>query len=74
MSQLRLAYVNLRLVSNNSKKNATRSKSSSTVPQNSPASSQLSLFAQKAEVLHMRRPHAAAVIEKLIDDLLAQIA
>lgn len=69
MSQLRLAYVNCKLVS----KNWKRTKRSSDISARSFEKS-LPPLARKAIRLHKLKPRAAAVIEKLIDDVLSQIA
>lgn len=66
MTQLRIASVNLRVVSRRTKLSSdtyTKSRVSSLPP-----------LAQKAARLHAINPGAAAVIEKLVDDLLSQIA
>jgi hypothetical protein len=66
MSQLRLAYVNCSIVPN---RNATSIRRSSPEPANSPASSQTS-FGRKADRLQALKPHAAAVLEGIVDELI----
>lgn len=67
MSQLRLAYVNLKVVSPSTK---PRSQRSAALPVTSPDSPPL---VRKAAELHARNQRAAGVIESLIDDMLAEI-
>ncbi len=65
MSQLRLAFVNWKLESNSSKRMKPSSgKSVLTSPASLPS------LAKKALQLQHTKPGAAAVIEKLIDDVL----
>lgn len=66
MSQLKLAYVNLKIVSRRTKPSFDASANLSQ------SSSPLSAIATKAHSLHAKAPGAAAVIEGLIDDLLWQ--
>lgn len=66
MTQLRLASVNLKIVSR-------RTKPSFEEPEHSPQKL-LPSVGLKAVKLHALRPGAAAVIEELIDELLAEIA
>jgi len=66
MSQLKLAYVNLKVVSPRIKPSFEGSVN------RSPSSSPLSAIATKAQRLHEKSPGGAAVIESLIDDLLWQ--
>lgn len=65
MTQLRLASVNLKIVARNTRKCSEK-------PRTSPAnySLDLSAFAQKAERLQALSPDAAAVIERLVEDVL----
>ncbi len=71
MSQLRLAYVNCSLVSTRPNRNEMLTKASSTTPPNSSLDS-LPSFVKKAARLLKLKPHAAAVIERLVDDLLVE--
>ncbi len=66
MPQLKLAYVNLKIVSPLTKPSSDGS------ARRSPNSSPLSAIATKAQRLHEKSPGGAAVIESLIDDLLWQ--
>lgn len=71
MSQLKLAYVNCSIVQRRPNKSAMPTRASSTtLPTLSLAS--LPSFAVKAARLHQIKPHAAAVIERLVDDLLVE--
>jgi hypothetical protein len=65
MSQLRL------VVSQNSNPNSPLSKLDGVTCRMLPARSSESLFLTKARQLEAARPHAAAFIERLLDDLLA---
>lgn len=68
MSQLRLAYVNLKVVSRNSRSTKALSGNCARC-----SGKPLPSLAQKAIKLHTLRPEAANVIERLVDDVLAQI-
>lgn len=65
MTQLRLAYVNVRLVNSMKRFSSRRADS---------RKNSLPSFARKALELQQRKPHAAALVEKLVDDLLSEIA
>jgi len=68
MSQLRLAYVNCRIASQRigpSSERRTDSRNKSDAPP---------LFLQKANQLLALAPGAAAVVEELMDELLAELA
>lgn len=67
MSQLRLAYVNCKVVSRNTNVSSPSSKASPV------DSSALPLVALKVATLYGRRPRAAAIVEKLVDDLLQEL-
>lgn len=69
MSQLRLAYVNLKVVSRSSR---FTNRSCSACAQRS--QTYLPPLATKALKLQKEKPRAAAVIESLIDDALARLA
>lgn len=69
MTQLRLAYVNLKVVSKNSA--STRASSAACAHC---SSTPLLPLARKAQQLQRLRPRAAAVIEQLVDDALARVA
>ena len=69
MNQLRLAYVNLKLVSNDSR---STNRSSNVCARCS--AGPLPSLADKAIRLQQLRPNAAEVIEELIDDALSHIA
>jgi hypothetical protein len=66
MSQIRLAYVNLKIVSRNTNVSCTPSSSNS-------SKQQPPELLAKVERLHRVRPKAAAVVERLVDSLLAKI-
>lgn len=68
MSQLRLAYVNCKIVSRNSRPTRLSCDKSGHTSRAS-----LPSLARKAQLLHERKPGAAAVIEKLVDDLLSEL-
>ena len=68
MSQLRLASVNLRIVSTRTRPSSKRSEQP---PENSTPWPAVAL---KAKRLQEQRPGAAAVIEELLDDLLREFA
>lgn len=65
MTQLRLASVNLKIVARNTKSCSVRHRTSL-----GSSSRGLSAFAQKADRLSGLNPDAAAVIERLVDDVL----
>ena len=67
MSQLRLAYVNCKIVSRNSNAWSQRSKTSSLDSSVSPHP-----LMNKIDRLNAMRPAAVGVIEKLVDDLLRE--
>lgn len=72
MSQLRLAYVNCKIVSRSPSKNARSTRPSSTL--SAPwLDDSLPLLVRKAWRMHEQKPHAAALIEKLLDDVIAEI-
>ncbi len=64
--QLRLAYVNLKIVSASTKRSSEKFDHASLTS--------LPSLARKAMELQRKRPAAAAVIEELIDDALSHIA
>lgn len=66
MAQLRLAYVNASIVPN---RNVMSTRRSSPAPANSPANSRTS-FGLKADRLQVLKPHAAAVLEGIVDELI----
>lgn len=67
MTQLRIAHVNLKIVSRNSNGSFRNSKK---YPGNWSA---LPPLVQKAMKLHEKRPKAAGVVEKLVDRLLEEM-
>lgn len=67
--QLKLAYVNLKVLSNPRHKNGTSTAASSHAPMNSHDPSRCSLE-RKAGRLRALAPRAAELVEGLIDDLI----